>query len=357
MTYFSDEFIDWLDAHADQIDKESGQIADTLLEKIAEQGVFAIGVPKELGGQGGSRADVIAFLSELAQHSLTAAFISWGHRTFIENILASEATFARETWLPDLLTGKRAAGTGLSNATKFLSGIEKLNVSIYEKEGRYFLRGRLPWVTNLRSDKFVAIFAASFENSSKDPLIIAVPSEAIGLARSADLEFVSLQGSNTAALTFHDVALDWNWVLSEDAEVFLAQTRPAFLGYQFGLAFGLAERSLSEVEQSLFSTRSILGEEYQDTLAKLESIRTDLLAGLDQDSYFIKNPRQLFELRIAIVDVVASSLLLELQASGGRGYFKQSQSGFMRRWNEGAFLPIVSPSAVQLRLILEEGAK
>jgi len=57
-------------------------------------------------------------------------------------------------------------------------------------------------------------------------------------------------------------------------------------------------------------------------------------------------------LRIDIVDVVANSLLLELQASGGRGYLKESESSFIRRWNEGVFLPIVSPSAVQLRHIL-----
>ncbi len=43
---------------------------------------------------------------------------------------------------------------------------------------------------------------------------------------------------------------------------------------------------------------------------------------------------------------------LELQASGGRGYLKESDSSFIRRWNEGVFLPIVSPSAVQLRHIL-----
>ena len=49
---------------------------------------------------------------------------------------------------------------------------------------------------------------------------------------------------------------------------------------------------------------------------------------------------------------VANSLLLELQASGGRGYLKESESSFIRRWNEGVFLPIVSPSAVQLRHIL-----
>ena len=234
MAYFSGEFIDWLDTHADQIDQKSGGAADQLLEKVAAEGVFGLAVPEKSGGKGGSQTEVIGFLSELAQHSLTASFISWGHRTFIENILASSNDYARKTWLPDLLTGKLAAGTALSNATKFLSKIEELNVTIIEQEGQYYLKGRLPWVTNLRSDNFVTIFAASFEDENKKPLILTVPSTAAHLSRSDDLEFVSLQGSNTAALTFNRVPLDNNWILSDDAEDFLAQTRPEFLGYQFG---------------------------------------------------------------------------------------------------------------------------
>ena len=80
--------------------------------------------------------------------------------------------------------------------------------------------------------------------------------------------------------------------------------------------------------------------------------KTNSLQGLNDADYFIEKPRELFQLRIDIVDVVANSLLLELQASGGRGYLKESESSFIRRWNEGVFLPIVSPSAVQLRHIL-----
>lgn len=353
MAYFSGEFIDWLDTHADQIDQKSGGAADQLLEKVAAEGVFGLAVPEKSGGKGGSQTEVIGFLSELAQHSLTASFISWGHRTFIENILSSSNDYTRKTWLPDLLTGKLAAGTALSNATKFLSKIEELNVTIIEQEGQYYLKGRLPWVTNLRSDNFVTIFAASFEDENKKPLILTVPSTAAHLSRSDDLEFVSLQGSNTAALTFNRVPLDNNWILSDDAEDFLAQTRPEFLGYQFGLAFGLAERSLKEVAQNLNSNRSVLRTEYDNVLKDLNTIKSDLFEGLGDRTYFIRNPRQLFQLRIDIVDIVANSLLLELQASGGRGYFKHSTSSFIRRWNEGAFLPIVSPSAVQLRHILE----
>ena len=183
-------------------------------------------------------------------------------------------------------------------------------------------------------------------------LIITIPSEAEGLSRSADLEFVSLQGSNTASLTFNHVKLDPNWILSKDAVDFIAKTRPNFLGFQFGLAFGLAQRSLNEVENSLASNRSVLRNEFETTREALLNIQDQLYAGLNDPSYFIDNPRELFQLRIDIVDVVANSLLLELQASGGRGYLKESDSSFIRRWNEGVFLPIVSPSAVQLRHIL-----
>ena len=330
MTFFSEEFINWLDDHADQIDKESCAAGNQLIERIAAEGAFRVGVPEELGGRGGNDTDVIEVLKELAHHSLTASFISWGQRTFIDNILKSPNPYFREHYLEGLLSGEYAGATALSNAVKFLSDLEELNVSIVEEDGNLYLKGRLPWVTNARADRFLSIFVAGFEDGSHQPLVLAVPSDAENFSRSADLEFVSLQGGNTAALTFN----------------------PAFLGYQFGLALGLAEKSLAEVEANL-SVRSILREEWEEQVAALTEIQDQLYRGLLQPGYFVERPKELFQLRIDIVDVVAQSLLLELQASGGRGYLSNSTSGFIRRWNEGAFLPIVSPSAVQLRHILE----
>ena len=109
---------------------------------------------------------------------------------------------------------------------------------------------------------------------------------------------------------------------------------------------------LMRLKLVLNSNRSVLREEFEATRENLLAIQDQLFAGLNDADYFIDKPRELFQLRIDIVDVVANSLLLELQASGGRGYLKESESSFIRRWNEGVFLPIVSPSAVQLRHIL-----
>ena len=351
MGFFSEEFLSWLDQHADEIDKKSCQAGEELIEKIAAEGAFRVGVPKVLGGLGGSDQDVIDILAELAQHSLTASFISWGQRTLIDNILHTDNAYFKEVYLEKLLSGEYAGATALSNAVKYLSDLEELNVRILEENGNYYLKGRLPWVTNARRDRFLTIFVAGFADDPSQSYVVAVPSDAENFSRSEDLEFVSLQGGNTAALTFNKVPLKEEWILSKDAHQFLAQNRPAFLGYQFGLAFGLAERSLSEVEKEL-GKRGVLKEEWQHQVEQLDDIRHSLYQGLSEESYFVRNPRELFQLRIDIVDVVAKSLLLELQAGGGRGYFSKSTSGFIRRWNEGAFLPIVSPSAVQLRHIL-----
>ena len=48
MGFFSEEFLSWLDQHADEIDKKSCQAGEELIEKIAAEGAFRVGVPKVL---------------------------------------------------------------------------------------------------------------------------------------------------------------------------------------------------------------------------------------------------------------------------------------------------------------------
>jgi len=64
----------------------------------------------------------------------------------------------------------------------------------------------------------------------------------------------------------------------------------------------------------------------------------------------------LFKLRIALAETAASAVQLELQASGGKAYLTAHGSGFARRWRESAFVPIVTPSLVQLRTELQRQA-
>lgn len=347
--YLSNRLRQWLENHANSLD-QSSEFADEIVHHLAQDGVFQFGIPHAQGGNGTSLQAAIDVIDEIAQYSLTAAFCAWGHRTLLENLRQSRSELHQQL-ARELLTGERAGGTGLSNAVKFTSGVEALNVSIFAENGKLYLRGRLPWITNLRADKYAIIFAASYADNSKPPIVLAIPSEA-GLNLQPKLPLVALKGSNTHPVLLDNLELNPDWILSHNLLDYLATTRPAFLGLQFGMAFGLATRALREVKNAFGGNRDVLFDEWQQTQNALLNIRQALAKGL-QTGRFITHPRELFQLRIDIVDVVASAILLELQASGGRGYLEQG-SDFIRRWREAAFLPIVTPSAVQLRLVLRE---
>ncbi|XMB51315.1 acyl-CoA dehydrogenase family protein [Pseudomonas fluorescens] len=343
----------WLDVQAQALDVGSCDPQE-VLPRLAEANILKIGVPTHLGGLGGDVAGAVEAIANVASHSLAAAFVCWGQRSFIEYLLQSPNQRLREQLMPDLLSGKLAGATGLSNAMKFLSGIETLQISAEPNDHGWTLNGRLHWVTNLRKNGFVA--AAAIEHADGGaPFILAIPDSVAGLQRSRDLELLGLQSSNTAALGLEGVELSREWLLHEDARKFLPAIRPAFLGLQCGMSIGLARRSLAEVAHHLGASRTVLREELEALRVTLDHLVSELKNGL-LAGRFTAEPIPLFKLRIALAETAASAVQLELQASGGKAYLTAHGSGFARRWRESAFVPIVTPSLVQLRTELHRQA-
>ncbi|WP_342706318.1 acyl-CoA/acyl-ACP dehydrogenase [Burkholderia arboris] len=342
-------FVDWLDANATPLDT-SADLKAEVVPRLAAAGLFRSGVPASLGGAGGSTADAIAGIAAVAEHSLAAAFVLWGQRSFIEYLLQSPNTALRERWLPALLDGSCAGASGLSNAMKYLCGIESLQIDATqhaEAADDWRLTGRMAWVTNLRAEQFVVAAAVAFPDG-RPSAIVAIPHDAPGLARSTDLDLIALRGSNTAALRLEDVPTDTAWLIHPDARTFLPAVRPAFLGLQCGLSIGLARRALAEAQRAAKTSRGILGAEVESCAAGLAAACAQLSSGL-ADGSLRMHPDRLFELRITLATLVATAVNLELEASGGRGYLRDAGLGFDRRWREAAFIPIVTPSVVQLK--------
>ncbi|RWR03618.1 acyl-CoA dehydrogenase [[Pantoea] beijingensis] len=339
----------WLDERANSLDQTALDAA-ALLPRLADSGLFRIGVPENVGGSGGTINDAVVALSEVASHSMTAAFVFWGHRAFIELLLQSANTELRDALLPRLLGGELAGASGLSNAMKFLSGIESLQINAdADADDVYRLNGQMHWVTNLRPDNFV-VATAVHDNVSHRPFIAVLPSDRAGLTRSDDLDLMALQGSYTAAIKLQNVKVTSRDILHNTAPAFLAQGRPAFLGLQCGMALGVTSRSLEQTKNHL-GRQNILHDEWQTLHDSHQLQRSQLLAGLTSGE-FLQNPKALFRIRINMVDTASKALQLELLASGGKAYLTETGSQFARRWRESAFLPIVTPGIVQLRLQL-----
>ncbi len=346
-------FRQWLDANAEAIDR--GQCDPHLvLTQLAQAQLPRVGLEPALGGTGGQVTDAVEAIAHVASHSLAAAFVCWSQRAFIEYLLHSPNQALRERLLPDLLAGELAGATGLSNAMKYLSGIEALQVRGRSGGDGWTLEGHLHWVTNLRQSGFV-VAAAIEPDEGGAPFVMAIPSASPGLERADDLQLMGLQSSNTAALAFHQVELARDWLLHENAREFLPAVRPAFLALQCGMSIGLARRCLLEVREHLQGRGSFLQEAQQVLAERLENTVRELKQGV-LDGRFVKQPAALFKVRITLAESAADAVQLELQASGGKAYLSAYGEGFARRWRESAFVPIVTPSLVQLRAELQRQA-
>ena len=64
---------------------------------------------------------------------------------------------------------------------------------------------------------------------------------------------------------------------------------------------------------------------------------------------FVQQPGELFRLRIGLVELAINGIQLELMLAGGRAYLSPQGDRTARRWRECAFLPLVTPSVVQLK--------
>ena len=81
---------------------------------------------------------------------------------------------------------------------------------------------------------------------------------------------------------------------------------------------------------------------------QVDALSDSLIEGV-RNGRFVSEPWALFEIRIALAEAANQAVQLELQASGGAVYLLPAGAGFGRRWREAAFLPIVTPSLVQLK--------
>jgi len=352
MSTLQQNLIEFLNLNAESLNNEASK-ADQVVSQLGKSGLFKIGVPESDGGSGRKISDAIEAIASVSELSLAAGFVFWGQRAFIEYLVQSPNLSLKNKWLPQLLTGEFAGATGLSNAMKFLSSIETLGVQATTKPNSndgsniFSLNGIAPWATNLPESGFIVALAVERLDGG-DPIIVAIPSNTPGLERASDHDLIALRGTNTAALKITNLAIDDSDIITLQARKWLPSVRPSFLGLQCGMPIGLARASIVATIANAKGAITVLQESIKKIEGDLERAVTELYEGVNSGK-FVTEPAPLFKLRIRIAEIAAEAVQLELQASGGRAYHRDQPLGFSRRLLESAFVPIVTPSIVQLK--------
>lgn len=320
--------------------------ASQVLPELARLELLGVGIPVTEGGQGGDVLDSSRVIAEVASHSLTAAFVLWGQMAFIDYLRHSDNTALKARLMARLLRGELAGAVGLSNVMKFLSKMEGLSVRAQTTGEGWRLDGVMPWVSNVRSEGFVVAVAAQ-PDAEKAPIVFAIESSTQGVCRSTDLDLLGMRASNTAAIDLHSVELGPDAVLAHQGPLFLKAMRPRFLGMQCSLSLGLARASLGASRKVTRPLPFAQGEHLVRLEQALNNAEARLQEGMVQQEW-VTNVEPLFQLRMQLAQYVREAVDLELQISGGRGYLLDKCPDFARRWRESAFIPIVTPSLLQL---------
>jgi isovaleryl-CoA dehydrogenase len=180
---------------------ESGTLNTELLAKLGALGMIGVTIPEADGGAGlDARASVIVH-EELAwaDPGFTLAYLAHA-LLFVNNFYYAANEEQRARWLPDVLTGKRIGGMGMTEPG---GGTDVLGMgTVAKRDGDdYVITGRKMFITNANEGDIFLIYAKLDERITTFIIERGMP----GFSTSAKIPKLGMRASTMAELIFDNV--------------------------------------------------------------------------------------------------------------------------------------------------------
>jgi len=310
---------------------QSGAWPAEQIRLCGEAGVYEWFLPREVGGQGWSEADVVRGYLQLSAACLTTTFIITQRAGACSRIAASENEWVKLTLLPDLLSGASFATVGISHLTTSRQHVARPVLRAEETAAGFVLDGYSPWVTGAEFADHVVTGAALADGRQ---ILVALPTALNGVRIPASPALLGLSASHTGELHCDQVAIGREWLLAGPVPEVMKQGAGAKTGglQTSTLAIGLAAAAIGFlIEES--TKRGILGpaaEALQREQQELSDMLLQMAAGNDVCSNA--------ELRTRANSLALRSSQAALVAAKGAGYVVGHPAG---RWCREALFFLV----------------
>lgn len=329
---------------ADTASDVDGQSAPSLAETLASYGglgALGLGMARR-----DDVSDAARLLSAVAGECMSTAFSLWAHRMVTEYVRASQLP-ARDTLLDGLVTGRVAGSIAMATALQETAGLGTVpTVAVPDGAGGYRVSGRIAWASNIEPGTLV-LFPARVGDGD-DRVLLAARVGASGFTTRPVEGLLALGATRSAMLAFDDLSVSADAVLASSLQAAAEQRSTHYL-LQTALCLGLARRSLAESSARLEGPNGVLAgfqrrleAEYAQLAETLLALAADVRAA---------DPHAVTRLRFDAARLAGATANQEAALTGGRGYVTSSATN--RRLREAAFLPVQSPSEVQLLCELE----
>ena len=111
----------------------------------------------------------LEIIEEVSKSCLTTGFCLWCQLAFSTYLENADQAHLNHDLQQSLLNGDILGATGLSNPMKSFNDLESFNLSHHYQEGKFYVNGRLPAVSNISSDHY---FGAISKSETDDELVM-----------------------------------------------------------------------------------------------------------------------------------------------------------------------------------------
>jgi acyl-CoA dehydrogenase len=315
--------------------EERDEIPRALIDEMAGMGLFAIGYPEGVGGQGFGKLGYCVMVEQLARANASLWNVLGGSVGLCAQAIALGGDDAqRERFLPELLSAKRIGAYALSEpgAGSDAGALRTLA----RREGKeYVIAGAKTFITNAPiADVFVVFATIDPDAGSKGITAFVVDRATEGLEVGPNDPKMGLHGSTTAQIFFNDMRLPADRRLGEEGRGFplalatLDHGRLGLAAHAVGAAQRLLEVSVAHARTRVQFGRPIAVHQaiqwmLADAATEIHAARLmvyDAAARLDAGERITQ--------RAAMTKLFATEMLgrvadAAVQIHGGMGYMRE----------------------------------
>jgi len=238
---------------------ERDEIPRDLLEEMAKQGFFGVGIPEAYGGQGEDHVSTVILTEEICRASPAVSVVLGTNALFSIPIILFGSEEQRKKYLPQIARGEKF---GAFAATEPCCGSDVAGIQTRaEKRGdKWVINGRKAFISNADLADYILVLARTSPPPDKRTRYMGltffiVEKGTPGFKLEQKYEKMGLRGSHIYELSLEDVVVpDDNRVGAEDLGFLIAmetfdRTRIGVAAQAVGIAQALFERTFKYVHQ------------------------------------------------------------------------------------------------------------
>ncbi|RAY16650.1 acyl-CoA dehydrogenase [Actinomadura craniellae] len=340
---------------------ERGEFPYEIVAAMGRMGLFGLPFPEEHGGMGGDYFALCLALEELARvDSSVAITLEAGVSLGAMPIFRFGTEEQRRRWLPELCSGERLAGFGLTEPGGGSDVPGGMRTTARLDGDQWVINGSKSFITNSGTDitEFVTVTALTGE---REISTIIVPNGTPGFTVGRKYSKVGWSASDTRELSFDDVRVPAGNLLGERGRGYaqflriLDEGRIAIAALSVGLAQGCVDECLRYVRE-----REAFGQaigQYQAIQFKVADMETRTHTA--RVAYYAAAAKMLagrpFKREAAIAKLVASNAAMDnardaTQIFGGYGFMNEYPVG--RFYRDAKILEIGEGTSEVQRMII-----